>query len=345
MRRTSLAVLIALIGESAAVQYRPYTDGRTPWYKKYPREPKDEFPVNYAVPNFGEDQDIVASKEHTAAAEKALGHEWTGATFKKPKGHPVDYFVPNFGVDHDIQQTHDNLSEAESQIGHHWEHASFKAPKSHPVDYFVPNFGQDKDVESTLDSASGAEKSLNHKWVNAAAKPPAPPPRDYFVPNFGVDQDIKTSLKNTEESEKALGHTFSGELVQTASDPVCSSAGCTQYKHAHKKLPYPVDYPVANHGEDPEIQASIDNEKLASEMVPHKWEFGTKASAAKWENPAKKVLYDDSPKLDRDMRDSATNLRSSEDRLNHKFMVNEDIQTMNEIHSESDPICSSAGCT
>ena len=82
-----------------------------------------------------------------------------------------------------------------------------------------------------------------------------------------------------------------------------------------------MDYPVPNLGQDPDIAASISNEKLASKMVPHDWEFGTKASALKWENPAKKAPYDFAPVLDKDVRDSATNLKNSEDRLNHKFMA------------------------
>ena len=106
-------VLVALLGESMAVQYRPYTDGRTPWYKKYPREPKEEHPVNYFVPDFGVDEDIQNTHNHLAGAEKSLGHKWEHASFKAPKGPPRDYFVPNFGVDHDIQTTHDNLEEAQ----------------------------------------------------------------------------------------------------------------------------------------------------------------------------------------------------------------------------------------
>jgi len=33
--------------------------------------------INYPVPNFGRDHDIVSSDTHTAAAEARLNHEWT----------------------------------------------------------------------------------------------------------------------------------------------------------------------------------------------------------------------------------------------------------------------------
>lgn len=32
--------------------------------------------INYFVPNFGQDQDVYATKVHTAAEEKLLGHKW-----------------------------------------------------------------------------------------------------------------------------------------------------------------------------------------------------------------------------------------------------------------------------
>ena len=41
--------------------------------------------------------------------------------------------------------------------------------------------------------------------------------------------------------------------VNIKSDPICSSAGCTQYKHKKTELGYDLDYPVPNFGEDTEI--------------------------------------------------------------------------------------------
>jgi hypothetical protein len=39
----------------------------------------------------------------------------------------------------------------------------------------------------------------------------------------------------------------------TSSDPICSSAGCTQYKHKKKERGYKINYPVPNFGADKDI--------------------------------------------------------------------------------------------
>jgi len=38
--------------------------------------------------------------------------------------------------------------------------------------------------------------------------------------------------------------------IDSSSDPICSSAGCTQYEHPTKKKGHPMNYPVPNFGED-----------------------------------------------------------------------------------------------
>lgn len=50
-----------------------------------------------------------------------------------------------------------------------------------------------------------------------------------------LDQDMRASLKNLDDSETNLGHRWTIEDVgveadlRLGSDPICSSAGCTQY--------------------------------------------------------------------------------------------------------------------
>jgi hypothetical protein len=48
----------------------------------------------------------------------------------------------------------------------------------------------------------------------------------------------------------------SDENVQLQSDPICSSSGCTQYKHDEQKPSYPMDYFVPNFGVDHHIVES-----------------------------------------------------------------------------------------
>lgn len=59
-------------------------------------------------------------------------------------------------------------------------------------------------------------------------------------------------------------------------DPICSSAGCTEYKFEHKKPPYPVDYFVPNFGQDHDISNSIHAEKITAERLGHNWTWEKK---------------------------------------------------------------------
>jgi len=332
MYKTSLMVLALFLGEEVAairmvpdddshVQFRPYTTGRTPWYKSPPKEPKIEFKHDYFVPNFGVDQDVVTTQQHIAGQEQRLGIKYDSATFKKAPG-PKDIRRPNFGdAERDIMITHKNMANAETSTGHQF-HASFKpAPVGYAQDYFVPNFGKDRDVEATLSHAKGQEQRLGHQWV--ALKPKAKPhPVDYAVPNFGQDHDIKVSLHNQHNAEMTLGQAVTLQNaadIHLESDPICDSSGCNQYKHKKKDPGYDKDYPVVDLGVDRDIVGSHEDLAVAEGIVHHKLIMGTDESKAKWKNPAKKTDYDYSPKLDKDMHDAATNLDLVEGKLGHKY--------------------------
>ena len=65
------------------------------------RSPTDNaVSMNYKVPNFGADPDMVATKKHIKDSEKKLKHKWNPK--KKVKSYPTNYKVPNFGLDRDI---------------------------------------------------------------------------------------------------------------------------------------------------------------------------------------------------------------------------------------------------
>ena len=81
--------------------------------------PKDKHPVNYPVPNFGQDKDVIATRKHWEAAEKGLNH-FTWDPLKKPVEHPVNYKVNDFGLDSDIIATKNNLRDAEDKLEHKW---------------------------------------------------------------------------------------------------------------------------------------------------------------------------------------------------------------------------------
>ena len=47
--------------------------------------------------------------------------------------------------------------------------------------------------------------------------------------------------------------------MASASDPICSSSGCDQYKFPKKELGYDLDYPVPNLGQDRDIKANFNS--------------------------------------------------------------------------------------
>lgn len=51
------------------------------------------------------------------------------------------------------------------------------------------------------------------------------------------------------------------------SDPICSSAGCSQYKHKGKDRGYDIDYAVPNFGMDRDIKGSLENLPVAEKIV------------------------------------------------------------------------------
>ena len=189
----------------------------------------------------------------------------------------------------------------------------------HDVDYYVPNYGpKDVVLNHNDESLAYAEAKLGHKWNWSKTKDDVK--KDYFVPNFGMDADIADSLKNMKGASDANGTWDLPKddwFVQTESDPICSSAGCGQYKHPKKDRGYDINYPVADWGEyDQDIANHNDNLKVAEKIVGHHWNFILEKPPL---NPAKKTLYDYSPKLEGDMIDAKASLEPSIDMLSHPY--------------------------
>ena len=102
-------------------------------------------------------------------------------------------------------------------------------------------------------------------------------------------------------------------FAQMQSDPICSSAGCAQYKQPAGPPQHPMDYFVPNFGMDKDILATEANEKVASALVGHAWSFKTPESFEKYRNRAKDVDYNFDPALDGNMVDSLNSLRIAGD--------------------------------
>jgi len=53
------------------------------------------------------------------------------------------------------------------------------------------------------------------------------------------------------------------------SDPICSSAGCTQYKQPEGPPQHPMDYFVPDFGVDHDIKDSFTGLKVAQDQLEH----------------------------------------------------------------------------
>jgi len=64
------------------------------------------YPVDYKVPNFGEEHRISESKESLKWAEKQLGHTWT---WKKGDPEEIIQYRTDLPMDHEIVSSLDHL--------------------------------------------------------------------------------------------------------------------------------------------------------------------------------------------------------------------------------------------
>ena len=103
-----------------------------------------------------------------------------------------------------------------------------------------------------------------------------------------------------------------------------------------------MDYFVPNFGMDRDIKNTLEDERIATALTGHAWPIKTPESWEKWRNRAMDTNYNYAPELDEDMIDSFKSSAIAENQYNndsgpYKW---EDL-----VQMQSDPICSSAGCT
>jgi len=73
---------------------------------------EDSHPMNYAVPDFGVDEDVKFTQKNLGNAESKLGVKMN-SSFGQTSGEPRDYVVPDFGVSDEILYTQNNLKNSE----------------------------------------------------------------------------------------------------------------------------------------------------------------------------------------------------------------------------------------
>lgn len=177
------------------------------------------------------------------------------------------------------------------------------------MDYPVPSFGKDPDMVGTLNSLSISEKMNNHKlamgtpeskakWHNVAKD-------TLYNYHPALDKDVISTNKHISEAEDRLGMT----MVQLRDDPICSSAGCTQYDHPKKKEAYKMNYFVPNFGVDQEIKDYDNSLAIAESQTGHKF------NPKKLEDVPKKDYKVPNFGVDQDIIDATENISNAEDTL------------------------------
>ena len=157
-----------------------------------------------------------------------------------------------------------------------------------------------------------------------------------------LDHNIKSSIKNMGDAEDTLSHRWGPEEnVQLGDDPICSTAGCTQYTHPKKDRGYPIDYFVPSFGADPEIAGTAESLAEAESIVGTNWDFTFSKPPV---NPAAMTMYNYAPELDGNMKTSLKNLKEAQSNLDFEWDISAPSDDWMALQTESDPICSSAGC-
>jgi len=333
---------------------------------------------DYPVPDLGVDRDILGAHEDLAVAEGMLKHKLimgtdeSKAKWKNP-AKKTDYdYSPK--LDKDMHDAATNLDIVEGKLGHKYEPWTFvqTSTSSDPIcdssgcnqykhkkkeagydkDYPVPDLGVDRDILGAHEDLAVAEGMLKHKLImgtdESKAKWKNPAKKTDYDYSPKLDRDMHDAATNLDLVEGKLGHkyepwTFVQTQTDIESDPICSSAGCNQYKHPKKDPGYDKDYPVVNLGVDREIKDDHENLPIAEKIVGHHWVWDDS-------DRPKKIKYDYSPKLEGEMIDAKVNLDLAENQLSHKYaswmLQLDDIQNMAEIEGRalSDPICASSGC-
>ena len=69
---------LLLLSSASAIKFRPPA-GSNPWHKDVSEGTwfKPDWDINYFVPDFGVDPEIIATQEHTKLAEAKLNVTWT----------------------------------------------------------------------------------------------------------------------------------------------------------------------------------------------------------------------------------------------------------------------------
>lgn len=139
------------------------------------------------------------------------------------------------------------------------------------------------------------------------------------VSKFGYDEDIIDSYGNEMMVSKAMGVPFTMPLYaqidsETGSDPVCHSAGCTQYNWMDRLRKNNEEPPVLYKTDDKldhDIIRTWDNLDVAENQKNHRWIFNSDIYKLKDKKP-EPLNYDHGDTLDEDIVSTQGHLSAAE---------------------------------
>lgn len=112
-------------------------------------------------------------------------------------------------------------------------------------------------------------------------------------------------------------------------DPICSSAGCVQYKHPKEKPDHDIDYFVPSYGKDHDRIHTDASLNTAENMLGHKWNWVKDTS----KDPPRDYFVPNFG-MDKDIADSLGNLKQSTTKHGTWDLPKDDWF----VQTESDPI-------
>jgi len=138
--------------------FRP-TAGSVPWGGAATRPTWDtpDYPVNYYIPNFGMDHNVLTTMNSLKIAEQGQGKELK-ASFAQNEA-PADLRTPNLGQDEDVKFSLAAINESQKETGQQLKGVSF----AHEGVQYAQSQGMDSEIADMQSSIRLAETKLHHE--------------------------------------------------------------------------------------------------------------------------------------------------------------------------------------
>lgn len=187
--------------------------------------------MNYPVPHFGQDRDIITSFNSLDKAEGLVGHKWGAVNDKPTDWASKTLYNKDPTLDSDIIDTDEHYAAAEKRIG-----------------------AENKKAAGAAAEAAAAKKAAEAKEAEAKKAAEEPAAKEEAKPAAAAVVQAKVDL-------------------HTESDPICDSAGCSQYLFPKKPAEddHPMNYFVPHFGKGPDVIQTWNSLETAEGMLDHKW--------------------------------------------------------------------------